>query len=524
MPASILIINPAADFPTYFGAEVLGASGGLPGIMMADLTSVTVAALAPADFDVSIVDESISPIDFDADPDWILLTGKISQRIRMAAIADEFRRRGKKVIIGGPFASLSPDLVRPHADVLVRGEAEEIAADIFSDLRAGKPKDEYVGGKPDLSKTPAPRWDLYRNDRALLGAIQTSRGCPFECEFCDVIQYLGRKQRHKPIAAVIEEAETLYRLGYRHVFLADDNLTAYRSRAKELLAALAHWRRDKRMNFVSQMSIDVTRDEEMLRMSAAAGITQVFVGIETPNVDSLRETGKRQNLKIDLAAEVQKLVDHGISVMGGMIVGFDADTIDVFRAQHEFAQTTSVPMFSLGALVASDSTPLKERIAREGRLANYGATAQGVPWASNIRPMGMTPEELQDGLHRLSNTIYSPEAFGERMLKFIETYGRALPDQTPEQADLGALRDIDKQCLQVALDVRRMGEREKKMWSNVFAASAKRPITSALVTKQLVQYAQVRHMFEAGQYWEPHLSLEPLPRAPAKKGEPLVTV
>ncbi len=523
MSASILIINPAADFPTYFGAEVLAASGGTPGIMMADLTSVTVAALAPADFEVSICDESISPVDFESDADWIAITGKISQRRRMAAIADEFRRRGKKVIIGGPFASLSPELVRNHCDVLVRGEAEEIAADLFSDLRAGKPKDEYVGGKPDLSRTPAPRWELYRNDRALLGAIQTSRGCPFECEFCDVIQYLGRKQRHKPIANVIAEVETLYQLGYRHVFLADDNLTAYRSRAKELLEALAWWRRDKRMHFVSQMSIDVTRDEEMLRMSAAAGITQVFVGIETPNVESLRETGKRQNLKVDLAKEVQKLVDHGISVMGGMIVGFDADNLDVFNAQYDFAQTTSVPMFSLGALIASDSTPLKARIQREGRLANIDPAAQGVPWASNIRPIGMTADDLQDGLQRLSNTLYSPEAFGERMMKFIETCGRALPDAGPEQMDLGSLRDIDKQCLQVALDVRRMGEREKKMWSAVWSASARRPATAALVTRILVQYAQVRHMFEAGHYWEPHLALEPLPSEPRKVQKPLIT-
>ena len=310
--------------------------------MMADLAAATVAAMAPADFQISICDETVSLVDYNHPADWIAITGKVSQRQRMTAIADEFRRRGKRVIIGGPYASLSPARLRDHCDVLVCGEAEEIAGDLFADLRFGRPRDAYSGDKPDLALTPPPRWDLYPNDRALLGAVQTSRGCPFNCEFCDVIQYLGRKQRHKPVSHVLAEIDALYKLGYRSVFLADDNFTAYRSRCKELLEAIAWWRRDHQMDFVTQISIDATRDEELLDMCVAAGLTQVFVGIETPNVESLRETGKQQNLLIDLAAEVQKLVDPGISVMGGMIVGFDADGPNVFRQQYDFAMSTPI--------------------------------------------------------------------------------------------------------------------------------------------------------------------------------------
>ena len=520
MPASILIVNPAADFPTYFGAEVLGASGGLPGIMMADLTSVTVAAMVPADFHVSIVDESIDPIDFNHPADWIAITGKLSQRNRVKAIAAEFRRRGKRVIIGGPYATLSTYDMRDHCDVLVTGELEEIAAELFSDLRAGKPKDLYVGGRPDLTFSPKPRWDLYRNDRALLGALQTSRGCPFECDFCDVIQYLGRKQRHKPIASVLAELDQLHALGYHHVFLADDNLTAYRSRAKELLEAITWWRRDKRMNFVTQISIDATRDEELLRMCAEAGLTQVFVGIETANIESLRETKKRQNVKVDLVKEVQKIVDYGMSVMGGMIVGFDADGPDIFQKQFDFAQSIPVPMFSLGGLIAPDMTPLKQRMVDEGRLLD-GATVQGVPWASNIAPKQMTNAELNAGLQRLTNSMYSPAAFGDRMVNLIETYARALPPGSRMEADLSAMRPVDKQCMQVALDVRRLGEHEKRMWSRVWSAAGKRPHTVALATRLLVQYAQVRHMFSVGQYWEPMLALDPLTQPPVEK--PVVT-
>jgi radical SAM superfamily enzyme YgiQ (UPF0313 family) len=295
-PQSIYLINPASDVASYFSAEVLAGSGLPAGAMVADLSTATVAALAPPDFKVEICDENVSTVDFDHPADWIGITGKVSQCRRMITLADEFRRRGKRVVIGGPHASLNPEVLRPHCDVLVRGEAEEIASAIFSDLGAGRPREEYVGEKPDLALSPRPRWDLYPNDEAMMGAVQTSRGCPFECEFCDVIQYLGRKQRHKPIANVLAELDELDRVGYPRVFLADDNFTVYRQRCKELLQAISHWRRGRSMSFLTQVSIDAARDLELLDMCADAGVTQVFIGIETPNEASLRETKKRQNL------------------------------------------------------------------------------------------------------------------------------------------------------------------------------------------------------------------------------------
>ena len=175
-------------------------------------------------------------------------------------------------------------------------------------------------------------------------------------------------------------------LGYRTVFLADDNFTAYRARCKELLEAMAWWRREHPMDFITQVSIDATRDIELLDMLVAAGVPQVFIGIETPNEDSLRETGKRQNLRINLTNEVQKIVDRGISVMGGMIVGFDADGPGVFEQQYDFVMSIPVPMLTLGALNASEATPLYDRIRREGRLKGDGFEAPGVPWGSNIGP------------------------------------------------------------------------------------------------------------------------------------------
>jgi radical SAM superfamily enzyme YgiQ (UPF0313 family) len=505
MPPSMYLVNPASDFITYFSADVLAASGYPSGALMADLPTVTLAALAPPDFNIAICDENISSINFDHSADWIGITGKVNQRRRITAVASEFRRRGKRVIIGGPYASLSPDTLRPYCDVLVRGEVEDISEKFFADLRAGCASEEYIGTKPDLALSPTPRWDLYRNERALIGTLQTSRGCPFECEFCDVIQYLGRNQRHKPVDHVIAELDELYARGYRTIFLADDNFTVYRRRCKELLAAIAWWHRDHPVDLITQVSIDAARDEELLEQCADAGLTQVFIGIETPNQESLRETKKRQNLNIDLIAEVQRFVDHGISVIGGMMVGFDADHADVFRRQYEFAMASAVPIFSLSALVAPEGTPLHQRMASEGRLRSGNSDVQGSPWNSNIEPRSMSAHEMNEGLQSLSNALYAPRAFGERMLRFIENFGSARKPPTATSRSPRAIREIDAQAVELALGVRRLGQQESRMLDQVWKASARKPAVAPFVTRMLFWYIQARHMFRTANVWEPRL-------------------
>lgn len=513
---SIYAINPASDFATYFSAEVLAGSGRTPSAIIADLAISTLAAFAPPGWDVRLCDENISEVDFDVEADWIAITGKVNQRGRMIAIAGEFRRRGRKVLIGGPYASLSPATLRPHCDVLVRGEIEAIHPEIFADLAAGHPSDEYVGDRPELLSSPTPRWSLYPNGRALLGSVQTSRGCPFECEFCDVIQYLGRRQRHKSIEQVTTELEALWASGYRSVFLADDNFTAYRKRTKELLQALAAWQGERHVDLITQVSIDAGRDVELLELCAAARLTEVFIGIETPSAASLAETKKRQNLGVDLAEEVERFVSHGIAVMGGMIVGFDADGPEVFHRQYEFAMRTPIPIFSLGALVAPDATPLHARIAAEGRLVRGGPEVQAVPWSSNIVPKGMSADELGSGLKRLCNALYAPEAFGTRVLRFISLFqserGTERADQKIPQHPP---RAIDAEAVEVAMGIRRLGPEESKMFYRVWSAASRRPETMRYVTRFLFQYAQIRYMFTRGSYWEPMLgndiTAEPVP-------------
>ena len=522
MGKSICLINPVADMPSYFSAESLAARGLQPAISTADLSIALVAGMVPEGLGVKLCDENITPIDFDIDADYVGITGKVSQWHRMKAVATEFRRRGKTVLIGGPYASLSPGSVRPHCDILVRGEIEEIAPQIFADLISGDWKREYVGTRPDLRTSPIPRWDLYPNDRAIMGAVQTSRGCPFECEFCDVIEYLGRKQRHKQPEQVVAELDQLYDLGYRSAFLADDNFTVYRAHAKALLAAMRDWnerRAGGRFRFKTQVSIDAAGDEELLEMCAAAGLTRVFIGIESPNEESLREVKKRQNLRKNLIDEIQRIVDFGISVDCGMIVGFDGDDAGIFERQYRFAMASAVPIFSLGTLVAPDATPLHARLAKEGRLFDDSAVTTAAPWYSNIVPKQMTREQVVEGVKWLCNSLYRPEAFEERVARVIETFGRRRPAAIERDEQQWEMRAVNADVTTLIRRVAQLGPAEKKMLANVVRMFRKNPAAAPYVMGNLFQYAQARFMYEYGQFWEPMLSAASAPVVTPRQAE-----
>ncbi len=533
MAKSLYLINPRTSIPSYFGAEAFERAGLPPAQSIADLATTTVAGMAPDDWQIEICDEWVSEIDFDHQADYIGITGKITQIKRMVEAADEFRRRGKTVVIGGPCASLSPELVRDHADVVVIGELEGIAEELFGDLDKGTYKKEYVADKPDIGgPQPMPRWDLYPNDDTIMGCVQTSRGCPFECEFCDVIQYLGRKQRHKCVEQIIAECDALYELGYRAVFLADDNFTVYRKRAKDVLSALAEWNADRPagpVSFATQVSIDAARDPEIMELCAQAGLTWCFIGIETPNVDSLKETKKRQNVGVDLLEQIQVFLDHGISVTGGMIVGFDNDGPDIFQVQYDFAMASPIPFFSLSSLVAPAATPLLDRMQEAGRI-NEGSDEMIAPWDTNIIPVRMTKEQMYDGLKWLCNNLYKPENFGQRVIQMIDRMG---PQRGPfkdvgSQASAWDRRPVEARGLQVLKKLMSRGKEERKMWSRIWKAMNEKPDTAPMVMQALFRYSQVRSLYEEGQFWEPEITgdrwrpVGALPSDPASDG--LVTI
>jgi radical SAM superfamily enzyme YgiQ (UPF0313 family) len=394
-------------------ADITGCAAFMPNVALPTLT-----ALAPDWVDVTMVDDHIDAIDPYLEQRWdvVGITGYITHRARMFELAHAFRGRGQLVAIGGPYATLSSSTVRPHADILFIGEAEQTWPEFLADLRAGSWKTEYrAGDAVDLGTSPLPAMRGLRNDAYLLGVVQTSRGCPFECEFCDVIVYLGRRQRYKAPERIVEELEQLYQLGYRDILLADDNFTAHRKHAKGILEAIRQWSRGKpeRVALSTQLSIDAARDPDLLDLAAEAGLRQAFIGIETPNREALLEAKKRQNVRADLVADIRMFQRRGIAVQAGIVTGFDADTRDSFRVLLEFLQKAGVPSVLANMLMAPEGTPLERRLHVEHRLRTPdlydGYTG------TNIIPKQMTVRQLHYGTQWLLNRLYAPEKFLERV-------------------------------------------------------------------------------------------------------------
>ena len=500
MCRSIYLINPRESGPSYHSMDFLKAWGLVNATGLADLSTTTIAAFAPQGWTVTICDERVQTVDFDTNAAYIGITGKVTQRQRMKELAETFRRKGKIVLIGGPHASLNPEDVRAHCDILVRGEIEDIAEQLFAALAAGQWSPEYIGGKPDLRKSPVPRWDLYPRGLALAAQVQTSRGCPFECEFCDVIQYAGRKQRWKEPPQVISELELLYEKGFRDVFLADDNLTVFRKRARDLLTALAEWNgklASERMRFTTQVSVDIARDGEMLDLCRRAGLENVFIGIETPNVESLAETQKRQNLNVDLKAAVEKFARAGIMVIGGFIVGFDHDGPDIFDRQAQFIQQLPVPIAQMGLLVAPHATPLYARLQSEGRLIDDGNHGAGNLLSTNIMPLRMSLDAQREGMKWLLNRIYAPVNFAARLKHFADLCPR--PQYTAPRPRVSALEAA------IARTLAQHGQGERMLVVFLENLLLRRPDLHSRITYALLGYAQLRHMLDTEGIWDPVL-------------------
>ena len=505
MRRSIYLINPKESVLGWHSMEVLEAWNIARAVNFADLATPTVAALVPPSWDITICDERLQPVDFKTPAEVVGLTGKISQRERVLELAAEFRKRGKLVLIGGSAASLMPDEFRPHADILVTGEIEEIAGRLFADIEAGTYKPHYEGGRPDLKLSPVPRWDLYPYP-ALRAQIQTSRGCPFECEFCDVIQYLGRKQRWKEPEQVIAELDLLYVRGYRHVMLADDNFTVMRRRARELLQQLRAWNESRLagpVQFSTQLSIDLARDPELLQLCVDANLRTAFVGIETPNAESLAETMKRQNLRVDLAEEVRKITRAGMMIISGIIVGFDHDGPDIFERQAAFINSLPIPIIHFGTLVAPESTPLYARLKEEGRLTAKRYLGTGNFLQSNFRPKLMSEAQLDAGSRWLVNQIFAPEAYGQRLKLFVELC------RPFERAD--AIPRFGRMEKALARRLAAFGERERRLVGLIEKLAWTRPDLSGHLGYALLAYCQARHMFETYRVWDPELGRRDAP-------------
>lgn len=496
---SIYIINPAADRPNYHSFEVLdGPDGGW--VQVADLTIVTLAAFVPPHWTIRLTDEAISPVDMDAEVDFVAITGKVTQLGRMIALADGFRAAGRTVLIGGPLATLSPDHLRDHADIFVTGEIEELAPRLFAELEDGTWQQSYDGGRADITLSPLPRWDLYPVDRAQFGALQTTRGCPFSCEFCDVIQYQGRKQRHKHIEQILRELDRLYEAGFRGIFLVDDNFTVHRAWARQVLEALATWNgaQETPVTFVTQASLDIARDGDMLKLCRAAGLTMLFMGIETINEASLREAGKRQNLLLPLLDAVDRIVSSGIGIHAGIIVGFDHDGPETFEDLRRFFAAAPLPNLGIGVLTAPEATDLYRRLQREGRLALSSTSGNALsPFVTNIVPAKMTQEALIAETIALAQWAYSPEEFGRRLLIYIARFPDTAERRVRHSRSVAA-RPRQDAFGRLLRHVSSLGPAEGAMVQAVLLAAGKKRLALPSVLYYLSHYAQARYFLTEG--------------------------
>jgi radical SAM superfamily enzyme YgiQ (UPF0313 family) len=396
-----------------------------------NLSMPTVAGLTPREHEVTLCDENAENLDLDVDADIIGITGYIVHRERMLELIEAFRARGKFVVVGGPYASLCPEELRGRCDVLFVDEAEETWPQFLRDFEAGTWKAEYrPAEKPDLTSAPMPRFDLLKVDRYHALTIQFARGCPFSCEFCDIIVVYGRKPRAKSVEQVMAEIEECHRLGAKQVFLVDDNFIGNKKLAKDLLRAIATWSgaHGHPMHFNTEVSLNVAQDEELLELLRAAHFTTVFIGIESPRPASLVETKKTQNLRGDLVGSVRKVQSYGIQVQAGMIVGFDHDDSTIFEEQLRFIQDARIPVSMTGMLQAMPKTPLHARVAAEGRLIGESTGDQFV--FSNILPRSMTRLELYRGYRELVTRLYDFRVYRRRSMDYLFGKGSEVASQT----------------------------------------------------------------------------------------------
>jgi len=441
MTKKILLVRPSYD-PRIVNLEDI--TGQLPFLakkaFMVPLDLGTVAALTPDDVELDLWDERVhgrldATTDLKKDYDLVGVTGYSAHFGRVKDLGHIFRQRGIPVVVGGPGVSAAPELYRDHFDILFIGEAELMWPLFIEEWKANSYRREYRQvTKVDMALSPIPRWGNLASDlkHYVVGGVQTTRGCPFDCEFCDVIYIFGRVQRHKSIDQVLEEVSAQERMGIPHIFLCDDNFYGSPKYYKELLKELISLNRSFTypLSFNTQIDIRVAKDDEMLALLADANLTTLLVGIESPNVESLVETNARKNLRADIIEDVKKIQSYGIEVVGSMIVGFDHDDTTIFQRTFEFLQETSIPIANLNVLRAMTGTKLWIRLMKEGRV--LGFVAEGIPHGvpdedvplTNITPKLMTRTELLSGLRGLIEQVRDWRNFEARVKGMISRVTR----------------------------------------------------------------------------------------------------
>ena len=428
----VLLVWP--KFPPSFWSwqatvEAVGRKATLP-----PLGLITVAAMCPSHWELRLVDEAVRPVS-DKDLAWaelVMVSAMEIQRESVRAILNRARDAGRRTVIGGPYAASHTPELALLADHVVSGEVEEHFADIAEALEAGRAEPVYVlTGKPDVTLTPTPRFDLLKMDAYTAMSVQFSRGCPFQCEFCDIIVLYGRKPRTKPPQQLIRELDAVRTVGWKgEVFLVDDNFIGNHTRAKELCVALKGWQEKHNypLAFYTEASVNLAQRQDLIDAMVDANFQYVFLGIETPSGESLNETRKFQNMRTSLVDSVHTLLKGGLWVMGGFIVGFDADDEGIFERQQQFIEEAAIPWAMVGMLQALRQTALHDRLRKEGRLYPDSTSGDNLS-LPNFRT-NLSREAMVKGYCDLLEKLYSPQAYFGRAMRSLELWQTRKP-QTP---------------------------------------------------------------------------------------------
>ncbi len=432
----IYLINPKnlVNFWTMDSSvKALGAKSMMPNNSLA-----TIAALTPKDLNIeySYCDENISRIKFNKRCDLVAITGFKLHAQRIAEISAQFRKRGIPVAIGGPYATLYPDEGRKIADFLFVGEAEYTWPRFLREWIEGTPQNEYIQTEfVDMSRSPAPDWSFVKSNHYLYYTVQTSRGCPHNCDFCDVKGLVGRRYRTKSIEQIMHEINNAYEAGAETIFFSEDNFFVNKKFTVKLLNKIIDWNTQlpRPVSFSAQATIRVGDDEEILKLMADARFSVLFLGVESIRKECLDEVNKGHLFKFNPVKSVSRISSYGILPFIGLIVGFDNDDRNSFRELNDFLEETNSPIASVSVLNAPEKTALYSRLRKEGRLVD---NFHGVwHFTTNIIPRSMTMRELLGGHRTLFQGLYSPENFEKRALGWLKNIRYFTPLYTRQKVN-----------------------------------------------------------------------------------------
>ena len=451
---------------------------------------ITVASLLPKHFEIKLVDLNIETLE-EKDllwADFVFVSAMITQRESAVRIIKRCKELGKKTVAGGPlFTSLHEEF--PEVDHFTLNEGEVTIPMFLEDLEKGELKRVYTSEiKPDLAISPIPQWNLLNQKYYKTMSIQSSRGCPFDCEFCDIVKLNGRIPRMKSPEQITSELDALIASGWKgSVFFVDDNFIGDKNKSKELLRAIAEWRRARKSNiaFNTEVSLNLSDDDELMRLMREAGFNNVFIGLETPSEESLSECGKFQNKNRNLVEAVKTLYRNGFEVSAGFIVGFDSDDLTIFKRQIDFIQKTGVVIAMVGLLQALPGTRLHERLKKENRLIE-NSSGNNTDLSLNFIPK-LSQDVLVEGYKSIITSIYSSKNYYARVLTFIKNYNHHVSDNF----DWNSLGAFFKSMFYMGL----VDSSRKYYWKLFFISLFRYPKSFTKVITMSIYYAHFKKIF-----------------------------